>query len=412
MGARFRSESPPENREDHRGVRALASNTKETESRLKREKWAVQSGADARIAAMKRLARDQPGISVSQRELDVRPFLLNCKNGTLDLRTGELRRHDPADLQTICLPHDYDPSATCPRWLKYLDRVMAGDSEMIGYLQRVAGYALTASTREHCLFLLHGPGRNGKSVFLNVIRWILDGYATATDSNILLARDCHHTALAALQGKRLVTISEPSTNGRLDESKVKSLASEDPITARWLYGNPFTFEQTHKFFLAANYLPEIHDQDQGIWSRIRPIPFSVTIPEAERDKHLLEWLKDEAGGILAWMVEGCLDWQRRGHLAEPRAVLEAWRRYKEETDPLRGFLEDCCVLGDGHRIKPSLLHAAYLDWARSHPGELANPLNPTSFGRSLSSKGIEVKESGGVRYRVGITLKSSASTRF
>jgi putative DNA primase/helicase len=341
-------------------------------------------------------------IPVKPTDFDLNPWLLNCYNGTLDLRTGLLRSHDRDDLITKLVPVAYDPDATCPTWERFLDRIMGGDSEMITYLQRASGYSLTGSVREQCLFFLFGSGANGKSTFLNAILNLLQDYAKQAAPNLLLAKkvESHPTELADLAGVRFVATIEVEEGKRLAESLTKQLTGGDRIKARFMRENFFEFQPTFKIFLAANHKPNIRGTDYAIWRRIKLVPFEVTIPEKECDPDLPEKLREELPGILAWAVRGCLTWQKEG-LKEPEKVRRATEQYRAEQDLIADFIGECCTLDPKVRIKASDLYEAYKRWCESNGEQV---LTQRAFADRLTERGIARVKIGGVHYRQGMGL--------
>ena len=261
-----------------------------------------------RLKAMVELAQSIPGIPVQLIQLDSDHCLLNCLNGTLDLRTGILRPHERDDLLTKCIPIVYDPHAQCPLWLNFLNEITAGNENLSAFLQRAMGYGLTGVIREHVLFVLYGTGRNGKSTFLNTIMAMLGAYAMKASAELLMASkyDRHPTEKADLHGRRLIAALETEQGRKLNEVLVKELTGGDPIRARRMREDFWEFWPTHKVFLATNHKPVITGTDHAIWERIRLIPFTVTIPRDRQDTMLADKLKAELAGILAWAVQGCL----------------------------------------------------------------------------------------------------------
>jgi len=298
-------------------------------------KHAKQSASKGRLQAMIDLARSFSNISVPIWQFDSNPWFLNCKNGTLDLQTGRLNPHNPADLITKMVPFNYDPDAQCPVWEATIEKIMNGDPEKISFLKRVFGYAMTGVTSEQCFFVLYGSGANGKSTILEVYRELLAGYAMHTTTASLLGSSGSmiRNDLARLNGARFVSAVEIGMGKRLDEALVKQLTGGDQVTARFLYNEFFEYKPEFKLFIAANHKPEIQGVDHGIWRRIHLIPFEVTIPVEEIDRNLPEKLRDELPGILAWAVKGCHAWQRQG-LSVPASistactVLPASRRFR------------------------------------------------------------------------------------
>lgn len=328
-------------------------------------KWAQKSESSGAARSMLSLAESEPGIPVRPGDLDLDPWLLNVANGTLDLRTGKLRPHRRADYFTKLSPVAYDPDAQCPQWLRFLGHTFAGDAELIEFVRRAIGYSLTGLTREQCLFLCHGPGRNGKSTFLKTVAAVLgEDYAQQAPAETLLTRDNRGATndIARLRGARLVTAVETPEGRRLDENLAKQLTGGDKITARELYKEFFEFTPVLKLWIATNHRPEIRGTDLAIWRRIRLIPFEVIIAEEETDEDLGEKLLTELPGILAWAVAGCLAWQADG-LRAPAAVVEATNKYRAEMDQVGRFIEERCDTGPASSSKAAALFEAYRTWA-------------------------------------------------
>lgn len=352
--------------------------------------WAVRSESAAGVHGMLEMAHSEASVVITTAALDTDPWLLNTPSGTVELRTGKLRTAHRDDLITKVTAAPFDPDAECPRWLQFLDEIFIHadftvDQDLIDYMQRLAGYALTGSIREQMFAVCYGTGRNGKTVFLNVMRGMLGDYSVTTPTDLLLsARDsAPGHALAILHGRRFVGCAETDAGRRLNESMVKNITGSDKIPARWLYGQPFEFDPTHKLFLATNHKPDIKGTDEGIWRRIHPIPFLRTIDPAKVDDELEQKLRDEWPGILAWAVRGCLDWQDGG-LRPPTAVIEARASYRQESDHIRRFIEDCCECIPGAQVATGKLFAVYRQWCE---GEAEQPLSSTAFGNEMSSRG-------------------------
>jgi putative DNA primase/helicase len=319
-----------------------------------------RSESAPRLKAMIELAASEPGIPIRPAELDANPWLLNVENGTLDLHTGDLHEPRREDLLTRLAPVRYDPEATCPQWDAFLARIMAGNQSLISFLQRAVGYALTGDVREHVMLILWGTGRNGKSTFLNTVMAMLGPYAMKAASDLLIATkgDRHPTERADLSGKRLVAALESGEGQRFDEVFVKEATGGDPIRARRMREDFWEFWPTHKIFLATNHKPVIKGTDEGIWRRIRLVPFTVTLAEAEQDKTLPEKLRAERSGILRWAVAGCLAWQREG-LNQPDEVSSATEAYREEMDAVGRFLTERCLFVPARFTTTKALYDAY-----------------------------------------------------
>jgi putative DNA primase/helicase len=390
-------------------MHAAWARVEDDDRRCKLLRHALRSQDVARLKAMVEVARSEPGIPVTPDNLDADPWLLNVQNGTLDLRTGELRPHRREDLMTKLAPVAYEAQAAAPTWEAFLHHIFGGDADLIRFVQKAVGYSLTGSTQEQCLFILYGTGANGKSTFFNAVSALLGGYACHTPTETLLVNrsDGVRNDLARLQGARFVTAVEAEGGRRLAEAQVKQLTGGDKITARYLYQEHFEFYPTFKLWLAVNHKPTIQGTDHAIWRRIRLIPFTVTIPEAERDKRLGGKLLAELPGILRWAVEGCLAWQREG-LEPPRAVTGATGEYRTEMDVIAAFIRECCEAGPAQVARAGALYAAYCEWC-AEVGE--TPVHQKRFGEELKQRGFTAGKHQGDRCWHGIGLRDSGAGR-
>ncbi len=367
-------------------------------------KWAVSSESEHRIKAMVSLAESEPGVPISPNELDTNPYLLNCLNGTIDLKTGQLRPHDPKNFITKVIPVEYDPAAQCPQWLEFLETIFNWNYDLIRFSQRAVGYTLTGDVSEQCLFLLHGLGANGKSTFIDVVSMLLGDYSQGADFETFLIHknETIRNDLARMTGRRFISAIENEGERRLAEVLIKQLTGGDTITARFLFGEYFDFKPTFKIWLAANHRPNIKGTDYAIWRRIKLIPFNVTISEEKRilKAKLMEMFSKELPGILTWAVQGCLEWQRNG-LQTPEEVKVATNGYREDMDGIGVFLKDCCVLASEVRTKSGDLYETYRKWCVDN-GEFT--IGNRQFGRRLSEKGFQNQQSNGNWWK-GIGLK-------
>jgi P4 family phage/plasmid primase-like protien len=356
-------------------------------------KWAVRSQDAPRLDALLKVAQTERAVALDPAAFDKDSWLLNVENGTLDLRTGNLREHRQGDLITRLSPVAFDRLAEAPRWRAFLDRVLP-DPEVQRFVQRLVGYWLTGDTSEQVVVILYGTGANGKTVFVEAVRDVLGNYAASTPFDSFLARRTTgqpRDDLARLDGARLVTAAEPSEGARLDEGVVKALTGADTVTARHLYGTYFDFRPTFKIVLTVNHRPHITGTDLGIWRRVRLVPFTVTIAEKDQDRELAARLCAEAPGILRWAVEGCRDRQAHG-LGTPGAVCAATAAYREDEDTLGPFLVECCTLGPERRVTAKDLHAAYQRWCQENGEE---PVSQKVLGSRLSQRpGLSRKRSG------------------
>jgi putative DNA primase/helicase len=363
-----------------------------------------RSQAWPRIKAMRKLAESDPEIQVNMADLDTDTMHLNCANGTVDLRTGELLPHLRDHLITKSTMVAYDKSNDCPMWLAFLYKIMAGNESMVNYLQRIIGYALTGSMKEQCLFIFNGFGANGKSTFLEIIRKVMGDYAMHTPSSTLLTNNMAiRNDLARLRGSRFVSAVEIGIGKKLDEALTKELTGGDPITSRFLFREYFEQKPSFKLFIAANYRPEIRGMDHGIWRRIRLIPFKVVLSDKEIDRDLPQKLEAELPGILSWAIQGCLDWQRNG-LVMPDDVRSATKEYREESDVLSRFLEDRCEQGRDAVISIKNLYDTYRVWSEENADDI---LTKKTFGHFMKQRGFKQGKSDGIRYWTGITTKVS-----
>lgn len=334
------------------------------------------------------LARSFPALALAGWELNRHEMILPCANGTVDLETGELRASRPDELMTQSTGIEYDPEATAPRWEQFLQEVFAGNEDVIHFVHKAIGYSLTGSNKEQIMFLCHGEGANGKSTMLTVLRALLGEYAANAPFSTFEQKRIGDTAtndLAALSLARLVTSSETSEAQRLNEARIKAVTGDTVITCRFLYQEPFDYRPQFKVWLAMNALPRITGTDNGIWRRIRLIPFDVSF-EANPDKDLDKKLLAELPGILAWAIRGCLAWQSEG-LAPPSEVVKATQQYRNESDTLGRFLEDCTEINPTGTVLVSRLYNAYTAWCKANDERTVMSL--TSFGLQMKRRGVD-----------------------
>lgn len=349
--------------------------------------WAKASENASRLDNMVKLASRLPGIRITAEQLDQVAHILNCENGTLDLRTGKLTKHSRADLLTKIIPIHYDEDAKCPTWDRFLNRIMQGNDRLIAFIQRAIGYTLTADVSEQCLFFMHGNGKNGKSTFIETISTMLGDYGLRLGTESLMSKTMAggiRNDLARLPGARLVVSAETEEGRRLDEPLVKDLTGGDTITARFLHREFFDFKPTHKLWMYGNHKPLIRGSDEGIWRRINLIPFEVQIPAEERDPRLLQKLQAELPGILTWSVLGCLMWQREG-LNPPPEVKAATDTYRAEMDIISAWMDECLVKVPAANTPAAKLYASYKAWCDDN-GE--QPVSQRRLGQSLTARGF------------------------
>jgi putative DNA primase/helicase len=374
-------------------------------------KWALQSEKAERLTAMLKLAQSEPGVPIVIDDLDQDPWLLNVENGTLDLRTGELRDHDRADLLTKLAPVEYLPpcEAECPMWRKFLNDIFAGNEDITCYVQRLMGYALTGLDREHILPIFHGVGANGKSTFVSTLAGLLgSSYSTKAPRDLLTVNrdNSHPTGVAGLFGKRLVVASETDDSCRLSEALIKDLTGGEMVKARRMREDFWEFKPTHTMILSTNHKPTVRGTDHAIWRRLRLVPFNVVIPDAKQDKALPEKLRKEWPGILRWAVEGCNQWQAIG-LAEPEEILGATKQYRGEEDVLGSFFNEWCAKGPGHVVRCLELYEAYKRWAEKSGLKRIMPQN--RFARVMTERGFERESMNRATWYQGIDLLEDAA---
>ncbi|MBF0268866.1 MAG: hypothetical protein HQL44_09755 [Alphaproteobacteria bacterium] len=379
---------------------------REAASACRTAKLRAKLSSAATVAAVERLARADRSHAATAEIWDRDPWLLNTPQGVVDLHTGNIMPHDRALAMTkITLA---TPEGDCPTWRQFLVTVTGGDRELQAYLQRVAGYCLTGVTSEHALFFLYGTGANGKSVFANTLTVILGDYATVAAMDMFMATtsERHPTDMAGLRGARVVTSIETEQGRRWAESKLKALTGGDKITARFMRQDFFEFVPQFKLLVAGNHKPAIRNVDEAMRRRLHMVPFTVTIPPAKRDKQLPDRLLAERDGILAWAVEGCLEWQRTG-LRPPTAVMAATDEYFESEDALGRWLDERCVCSVNHTEMSAALYADWKSWAEAN-GEFTGSIK--RFAENLTNRGFEQWRSKNARHFRGLRLCEQSRT--
>ena len=386
----------------------LSFSTKTDEDKAMNEWYKFQKDSRSHMAKMHMIDEFKKYVIVKHGEFDKEDMLLNTESGYVDLSSGELHDHDidkKFSHQTVA---EYSDNVDAPLWEKFLNQIFNNDEELIHYVQKAIGYSFTGSVDEQCLFILNGRGRNGKSVFSNVVSDVAGNYAKQMNVQTIVAKKNQsgsaNSDIARLEGARIVTSSELNEGDRFDESLVKQLTGGDKILARFLYGSEFEYKPKFKIWMATNHLPIIRGTDDGIWRRIKIIPFNIQIPKEKVDKKLEYKLKAEYTGILNWIVQGAIMWQQEG-LEDPEAVKQVIETYRAEMDPLDAFLEECCTTGQNYSIKAREMYDAYHEWAKESE-EYKMSLN--KFGREMSKKLLRVKRRDGWYY-VGLKLKEPDS---
>ena len=386
----------------------LSFSTKTDKDKAMNEWYRFQKDSRSHMAKMHMIDEFKKYVIVKHGEFDKENMLLNTESGYVDLSNGELHDHDidkKFSHQTLA---EYSDNVDAPLWEKFLNQIFNSDEELIHYVQKAIGYSFTGSVDEQCLFILNGRGRNGKSVFSNVVSDVAGNYAKQMNVQTIVAKKNQsgsaNSDIARLEGARIVTSSELNEGDRFDESLVKQLTGGDKILARFLYGSEFEYKPKFKIWMATNHLPIIRGTDDGIWRRIKIIPFNIQISKEKVDKKLEYKLKAEYTGILNWIVQGAIMWQQEG-LEDPEAVTKVIETYRAEMDPLDAFLEECCTTGQNYSIKAREMYDAYHEWAKESE-EYKMSLN--KFGREMSKKLLRVKRRDGWYY-VGLKLKEPDS---
>jgi putative DNA primase/helicase len=391
-----------------RGIYDELLKTDDYRDRLEIEKYAMQAESVRRRKAFIEAASWIPEMNVTTSDVDTNPWLLNTKNGTVDLKTGEFREHQREDMITKIANVEYDAAADCPVWKQFIREIMNCNAELILFLQSAAGWALTGDTSEQTMFILFGSGANGKSTFLNTLMRLLGDYSVATPTETFMKRNGDQISndIARLRGTRLVTTTEAEQGKRLSEPLIKQITGNDALTARFLYGEFFDFVPTFKVFMATNHKPLIKGTDYGIWRRIKLIPFTTTITPDKQDKHLDAKLLAEGPGILNWLIEGTRRWLEKG-LVAPAEIKNATEEYRNEMDALGNFIKECCVQNAGVTVRVRELFRAYQEWCEENNERACSE---RFLSLRLKELGLERCRTAEARYWRGITLKADASS--
>ena len=364
-------------------------------------KHALNSMNSSKVTAGLQMLKSIIGVSISVNDLDANQWMIGTTDGMIDLNTGKPITPDRSKLITKIIGTGYDASATCPTWEKFLKTVTNGDTELIDFLQCAVGYTLTGSNREQCLFFLHGSGCNGKGVFCETIKKLVGDYGqTAPESLFTIDRNQSSTNhIARLAGCRMAIAAELEEGASFAESRIKGLTGGDTITAKFHFKEWFDFIPTHHLWICGNHKPRITGSDDGIWRRIRLIPFIVRITDEEKDLNLADKLAKELPGILNWALKGCLRWQQEG-LETPSCVSKATEGYRAEEDIIGDFLAECTVEKFGEHILISSLYECYQNWAQK--GGIKYPLSKRVLNKKFDDRGMERHLSNGGRYWKGI----------
>ena len=385
----------------YRGLRFIS----DTKLKIAFERHLIKSESFRRIQALEGLLKISDEILISEDELDKDIYLLNVKDLTLNLKTGKGNQPNAKQFLTKQSRFIFNKDAKCPIWGMFLMQIFNKDISLIHYIQKAMGYALSGDTSEQCMFILWGSGANGKSTFLNTILKLMGNYACNTSIETFMKKHNEHSNdLARLKGMRLVTTSEVEQGQTLSESLIKIATGEDEITARFLYGEYFSYTPTFKIFMATNHMPKIRGADNGIWRRVKMIPFNVTIPPDQRDKHLSEKLLAENSGILNWLLQGYKSWVKEGLSDEPSVIKNANEQYRMDMDVVGNFINDCFELDASLnlRIHTKLLYDTYIKWCTRNNERV---MSQKWLSMRVFEKGFQRKRTNGQSLWLGLILK-------
>jgi putative DNA primase/helicase len=359
-------------------------------------RWAQQSEALVKRRAMLDGAKGHPDLVVTADQFDRDPWLLVVRNGTVDLRTGQLRPSDPADMCTRRAEVDYDAGADCPRWKDHIRFITSGSEELAVYLMCMAGYSLTGLTSERAFWFLEGDGLNGKNVFVEPILFVMGSYASVASSSLLTGGDEQHpTILADLRGTRFVFIDEVRQGKRLNVERIKALTGSKRVKARRMREDFFEFDAQFKLWIAGNGQPTVKDPSDGAWDRMKRVPFLAKVaPDQLRRDHAQTLYDEEAPGILNWLLAGARYWSEQRDagvtVAVPTAVREAVSEHRHSEDVVEQFLEEYPIVHtglDAHVISANEVYARYRNWAIMDVGlSLAEAGTAIQFGMRLVPK--------------------------
>jgi len=356
--------------DDRRQAHDLADQLCREYSRVAGKRALTVASAGFRTAVLS-LASDNQQLAATTDQWDRNPFLLNTPAGVVNLQTGVMRSHKPSDYMRMCTA--VGPRVTrndgenCPLWIAFLRQIMDNDENLVSYLQRVCGYGLTGSIKEHQMWFGYGSGNNGKSVFVEVFSRLLGDYHVNTPIETFTVQqfDAHPTELARFQGKRLVTSSETEEGRRWAESRIKEITGGTQITARFMRQDFFQFYPQFKLFLTGNHMPVLRNVGKAMARRFNRVPFSVTVDDDKVNKDLADQLIEKEGpGILLWIVQGCVEWQRSG-LNTPPAVKEATESYFTSQDLMGEWLRDCCEKEVNGWVGTTQLFQSWKTWAEA-----------------------------------------------
>lgn len=359
-----------------------------------------------RIDALMTELRSVPSVHVDADEFDAKPYLLSFSNGVVDLRTGMLRAHDKHDMLTVSLPVEYDPDALCPRWEQFLTEVFPENTDLVDYMQRLSGYGITGNTSEQCFVVLWGKGANGKSVLTDTMSSVFGSITTTTPFATFEDKGGSGgipNDIAALRGARLVMASEGESGKPMSEAVLKRVTGKDKVTARFLRQEFFTFAPTFLIMLATNHKPKFKGQDEGLWRRVKLIPFTRWFAPHERDYNLDKKLLAEKEGIVAWAVRGAVEWYANG-LRDPESISMATKEYRETSDSLAGFFPGVMIEDPSATILGADAYNTYRDWCEAEGLQQREWWTRRTFFSAMEERGIQRKRVAKGMALVGVRL--------
>jgi len=369
------------------------------------QKWARKSESYGSIRSTARIARGLRGIASNGKGWDDKPWLFACKNGVIDLKTGELRAGDPKDLMTMRSSIEYKQQEIS-EWKKFLNDIADGNEELIYYIKKCVGYMLVGIAPEKAIFMCYGwTGNNGKSTFIDILKYIMGDYwQEAADKVFEFHKNETQTNdLVKLRNKRLVTYEETGDAMLFNEKNAKRLSGyQTTINARGLHKESITFNPVCKIWMSFNQKPKIRDQSPAFWKRINMIHFKKTF-DPSKNQDIGERLKKETSGILLWAIEGCLDWQREGIKDKPACVIEATKEYENASYPLQDWIEECCIEGVNEKGDQKNAYLSYKKWF-AEQGDSKYVMGVKAFSTLIDTR-YQRKKSHGTRMIYGLSIK-------
>ncbi len=373
------------------------------------DRFILKSEADGKLKAM--INQAKTFLSCLLKKTDQNVYLINYRNGTLDLHTGLLREFDRNDYLTKMVDLEYDPKVQCPNWLEFINKIFLGDKELINYIQKSIGYSLTGDSNLQCFYILQGGGSNGKGTFIQTIERLLGSYYSTLSPESLMERTGNNEGaredLAKLEGTRFVCVNECEENKFFDENLLKRMSSgsNEKFTVRRMYESYFDLRPEFKMWMTTNELPRIKGTNKGIWRRVRKIPFEYDF-DLDKDKNVNffeEKLVPEINGVLNWALEGCLKWQQEG-MEMPDIVKVAIENYKTDMDPIARFINENCIISETCKAKTGDIYDLYKDWCEENK---EYKLSSIKLSKKLADKGFKRDRTMNFRHWIGIGISDN-----